>query len=110
MGADENAEIVRRGYEAFNSGDVKPLTEPFDESGRGTRRAQAPSLETSGISGQEACVSTAYSRVTRPERRACRERVNDFSWSIHQGGSNHGPDGSALVHGYRQRERGQDGD
>ena len=32
MGADENAAIVRRGYEAFNSGDMKTLTELFDES------------------------------------------------------------------------------
>ena len=26
-------------------------------------------------------MSTAYSRITSLERRACRERVNDFSWS-----------------------------
>ena len=32
MSARENAEIVRRGYEAFNSGDVKTLTELFDEN------------------------------------------------------------------------------
>ena len=32
MGADENAAIVRRGYEAFNAGDMKTLTELFDES------------------------------------------------------------------------------
>lgn len=32
MGADENAAIVRRGYEAFNTGDVNTLTELFDES------------------------------------------------------------------------------
>ena len=31
MGADENAAIVRRGYEAFNSGDMNTLTEIFDE-------------------------------------------------------------------------------
>ena len=31
MGADENAAIVRRGYEAFNAGDMKTLTEIFDE-------------------------------------------------------------------------------
>ena len=31
MGADENAAIVRRGYEAFNSGDMDTLTELFDE-------------------------------------------------------------------------------
>ncbi len=30
--AKENAETVRRGYEAFNSGDMKTLTEIFDES------------------------------------------------------------------------------
>jgi len=30
MGADENAAIVRRGYEAFNSGDLATLTELFD--------------------------------------------------------------------------------
>ena len=28
----ENAELVRRGYEAFNSGDMATLTELFDES------------------------------------------------------------------------------
>jgi ketosteroid isomerase-like protein len=31
MSADENAAIVRRGYEAFNSADMKTLTELFDE-------------------------------------------------------------------------------
>jgi uncharacterized protein len=30
--ADKNAEIVRRGYEAFNTGDMKTLTELFDEN------------------------------------------------------------------------------
>jgi ketosteroid isomerase-like protein len=28
--ADENVEVVRRGYQAFNTGDVKALTELFD--------------------------------------------------------------------------------
>jgi ketosteroid isomerase-like protein len=32
MGADENAAVVRRGYEAFNSGDMDTLTEIFDEN------------------------------------------------------------------------------
>lgn len=32
MGAEENAAIVRRGYEAFNAGDMETLTELFDES------------------------------------------------------------------------------
>ena len=32
MGAEENAAIVRRGYEAFNSGDMDTLTEVFDEA------------------------------------------------------------------------------
>ena len=32
MGADENAAVVRRGYEAFNAGDINALTEIFDES------------------------------------------------------------------------------
>ena len=32
MGADENAALVRRGYEAFNSADMDTLTELFDES------------------------------------------------------------------------------
>jgi ketosteroid isomerase-like protein len=32
MGAEENEAIVRRGYEAFNSGDMDALTELFDES------------------------------------------------------------------------------
>lgn len=32
MGAAENAETVRRGYEAFNAGDIETLTELFDES------------------------------------------------------------------------------
>jgi ketosteroid isomerase-like protein len=31
MGAEENAAIIRRGYEAFNSADMKTLTELFDE-------------------------------------------------------------------------------
>ena len=32
MGTGENSEIVRRGYEAFNAGDMGTLTELFDES------------------------------------------------------------------------------
>src|SRR3989304_1123930 len=32
MGAAENAATVRRGYEAFNTADMKTLTEIFDES------------------------------------------------------------------------------
>ncbi len=32
MGATENAAIIQRGYEAFNSGDMNTLTELFDES------------------------------------------------------------------------------
>jgi ketosteroid isomerase-like protein len=32
MTADENAAIMRRAYEAFNTGDIKTLTELFDES------------------------------------------------------------------------------
>ncbi|MBK5111335.1 MAG: nuclear transport factor 2 family protein [Thermoleophilia bacterium] len=32
MGAEENAELVRRGYAAFNSGDMATLTELFDEN------------------------------------------------------------------------------
>ena len=32
MGADENAATVRRGYEAFNTGDMATLTDIFDEN------------------------------------------------------------------------------
>ena len=32
MGASENAAVVRRGYEAFNTGDMETLTEVFDEN------------------------------------------------------------------------------
>lgn len=32
MGADEDVAVVRRGYEAFNSGDMDTLAELFDES------------------------------------------------------------------------------
>ena len=32
MGADENAAIMRRAYEAFNTGDINTLIELFDES------------------------------------------------------------------------------
>ena len=32
MGADENAAIMRRAYEAFNKGDMDTLIELFDES------------------------------------------------------------------------------
>jgi uncharacterized protein len=31
MGADDNAAIIRRGYDAFNAGDMETLTEIFDE-------------------------------------------------------------------------------
>lgn len=32
MGSGENAEIVRRGYEAFNSADMETLTQLFDQN------------------------------------------------------------------------------
>src|SRR6184192_4260716 len=32
MGPDENVAIMRRAYEAFNTGDIDTLTELFDES------------------------------------------------------------------------------
>jgi ketosteroid isomerase-like protein len=32
MGADENAAIMRRAYQAFNTADMETLTETFDES------------------------------------------------------------------------------
>ena len=32
MGADENVAVMRRAYEAFNTGDIDTLTELFDES------------------------------------------------------------------------------
>ena len=32
MGTGENAEVVRRGYEAFNAGDMETLSEVFDDS------------------------------------------------------------------------------
>jgi ketosteroid isomerase-like protein len=31
MGADENVAVMRRAYEAFNTGDIETLTEVFDE-------------------------------------------------------------------------------
>lgn len=32
MAAEEDAELIRRGYEAFNKGDMETLTELFDEN------------------------------------------------------------------------------
>jgi ketosteroid isomerase-like protein len=32
MGANENVAVMRRAYEAFNTGDIETLTEVFDES------------------------------------------------------------------------------
>ena len=32
MGADQNVAVMRRAYEAFNTGDIETLTELFDES------------------------------------------------------------------------------
>ena len=32
MGADENVAVMRRAYEAFNTGDIETLNEIFDES------------------------------------------------------------------------------
>jgi ketosteroid isomerase-like protein len=42
MGAAENAELVRRGYEAFNAGDMGTLTELFDESASWHTPGQSP--------------------------------------------------------------------
>ncbi len=40
--ADENAEVVRRGYQAFNTGDVKTLTEIFDPTASWHTPGQSP--------------------------------------------------------------------
>ena len=40
--AERNAETVRRGYEAFNSGDMKTLTELFHESASWHTPGQSP--------------------------------------------------------------------
>ena len=32
MSADENAAVMRRAYEAFNTGDIETLTDLFDEN------------------------------------------------------------------------------
>ena len=40
--AEKNAEIVRRGYEAFNSADMKTLTELFDENAFWHTPGQSP--------------------------------------------------------------------
>jgi uncharacterized protein len=42
MGAEENAALVRRGYEAFNAGDMETLTELFDESASWHTPGQSP--------------------------------------------------------------------
>jgi ketosteroid isomerase-like protein len=40
--ADENVEVVRRGYQAFNTGDVKALTEIFDPKASWHTPGQSP--------------------------------------------------------------------
>ena len=40
--ADENAAVVRRGYEAFNSADMETLTEIFDENASWHTPGQGP--------------------------------------------------------------------
>lgn len=42
MGAKEDAEVVRRGYEAFNSADMETLTELFDENASWHTPGQSP--------------------------------------------------------------------
>jgi ketosteroid isomerase-like protein len=42
MGAEENAALVRRGYEAFNAGDMETLKELFDESASWHTPGQSP--------------------------------------------------------------------
>jgi ketosteroid isomerase-like protein len=52
MGADENAGVVRRGYEAFNAGDMDTLTELFDE--RAVWRVPGRSSLAGDYEGREA--------------------------------------------------------
>jgi ketosteroid isomerase-like protein len=42
MGASENAEVVRRGYEAFNKADIAMLTEIFDENASSHTPGRSP--------------------------------------------------------------------
>ncbi len=42
MGAQENAELIRRGYEAFNSGDMTALAELIDEGVRWHSPGRSP--------------------------------------------------------------------
>ncbi len=42
MGAKEDAELIRRGYEAFNSADMETLTDLFDENASWHTPGQSP--------------------------------------------------------------------
>ena len=59
----KNAEIVRRGYQAFNTADMKTLTELFDESACGTHRAEASSLVTARAARRSLPNSAAMGRI-----------------------------------------------
>ena len=83
MGAEENAAIIRRGYEAFNSGDMDTLTEIFDESA--VWHARERSSLANDYQGREA--TFAYSaRVgqtregpSRPDCSTCLQRTSGWS-------------------------------
>jgi ketosteroid isomerase-like protein len=53
MGTGENAAIVRRGYEAFNAGDMETLTELFSESASWHTPGRSPIA--GDYEGREAC-------------------------------------------------------
>ena len=57
-----NAEIVRRVFNAFNTGDVETLTELFTRTRRGMRRDEAVSLAITWGARRFSAISPAWGK------------------------------------------------
>ena len=70
--ADKNAETVRRGYAAFNSGDMKTLTTLFDENASWHTPGEAQSLATTRAAARSSPNSVGMAvRQEVPSRPLC---------------------------------------
>lgn len=89
------------GFQNFLSDpDVPAIVREAGHQGRPRSRSSAPARCRAPDPNQRGRYSYSVAlSLTTLERSGCDGRINTFSPTIHQGGSNHGSDRSALVHG-----------
>jgi uncharacterized protein len=75
MGAEEDGAVVRRGYEAFNTGDMETLLGLFDETPPGTPQAEARWPATTRAAMRPSRTSVSWGEQTGGTFRATLEQL-----------------------------------